>query len=355
MGEEEGGTRSRSKSNGAGEGRRISRGQQRDRMELMPCLRHKALNAQMREKISPGGAGGGEIDRSRSGSRSRNRCRSRSSTYASRSRSRSRSRERNGNEGGDDDDDDNTRKTAPPKSRRSRNDLNQQDCDHHDNNDKSVINIPIHTPNDGLKSALKKRESKEVVNLPIHTSGQSRNRSEEHCLPINIPIHTWEKYPNNGEHCPINIPIHNTTTIGPQKERSTIRPWRKSNKEESTWKSNKEESTVKTWSDYSSNNNTLAKQTGEDLISLPIKMPDCHNCATKKTNHPHEGPDPACVTSNLESITEEVKNKLRDLGKHGRFQIEFVKDTSQDFKSTIQKSGRWERTVSKTSTFQLFP
>merc|ERR1711971_23245 len=334
MGEEEGGTRSRSKSNGAGEGRRISRGQQRDRMELMPCLRHKALNAQMREKISPGGAGGGEIDRSRSGSRSRNRCRSRSSTYASRSRSRSRSRERNGNEGGDDDDDDNTRKTAPPKSRRSRNDLNQQDCDHHDNNDKSVINIPIHTPNDGLKSALKKPESKgvnvsihtpnnglksalkkpeskEVVNLPIHTSGQSRNRSEEHCLPINIPIHTWE--------------------------------------------SNKEESTVKTWSDYSSNNNTSAKQTGEELISLPIKMPDCQNCATKKANHPHEGPDPACVTSNLESITEEVKNKLRDLGKHGRFQIESVKDTSHDFKSTIQRSGRWERTVSKTSTFQLFP
>ena len=51
----------------------------------------------------------------------------------------------------------------------------------------------------------------------------------------------------------------------------------------------------------------------------------------------------------------QVKNKLRDLGKHGRFQIESVKDTSQDFKSTIQKSGRWERTVSKTSTFQLFP
>ena len=51
----------------------------------------------------------------------------------------------------------------------------------------------------------------------------------------------------------------------------------------------------------------------------------------------------------------QVKNKLRDLGKHGRFQIESVKDTSQDFKSTIQRSGRWERTVSKTSTFQLFP
>ena len=32
-----------------------------------------------------------------------------------------------------------------------------------------------------------------------------------------------------------------------------------------------------------------AKQTGEELISVPIKMPDCHNCATKKTNHPHEG------------------------------------------------------------------
>ena len=96
----------------------------------------------------------------------------------------------------------------------------------------------------------------------------------------------------------------------------------------------------------------------------------------------------------------QVKNKLRDLGKHGRFQIESVKDTSQEFKSTIQRSGRlewtlskmmiigvdqislltmiltkidhwskinidvdqseqciirWERTVSKTSTFQLFP
>ena len=36
----------------------------------------------------------------------------------------------------------------------------------------------------------------------------------------------------------------------------------------------------------------------------------------------------------------QVKNKLRDLGKHGRFQIESVKDTSQEFKSTIQRSGR---------------
>jgi len=282
----------------------------------MPCLRHKALNAQMREKISPGG----EIDRSRSGSRSRNRCRSRSSTYAS--RSRSRSRERTGS-----DEDDNTRKTAPPKPRRSRNDLNQRDCGHHDNG-KGVINIPIHTPDGGLKSALKKPESK-VVNVPIHTSGRrSRSRSGEQSPPINIPIHT-------------------TSTASPQRERSTIRPWIKSSKDEST---------VKTWSDYSSNNNKAsAKQAGEELISLPIKMPDCHNCASKKTNHPHEGPDPACVTSNLETITEEVKNKLRDLGKHGRFQIESVRDTSQDFKSTIQRSGRWERTVSKTSTFQLFP
>ena len=31
------------------------------------------------------------------------------------------------------------------------------------------------------------------------------------------------------------------------------------------------------------------QKAGEELISLPIKMPDCHNCATKKTNHPHEG------------------------------------------------------------------
>ena len=33
---------------------------------------------------------------------------------------------------------------------------------------------------------------------------------------------------------------------------------------------------------------------------------------------------------------------MRDLGKHGRFQIESVKDTSQEFKSTIQRSGRFE-------------
>ena len=31
---------------------------------------------------------------------------------------------------------------------------------------------------------------------------------------------------------------------------------------------------------------------------------------------------------------------MRDLGKRGRFQIESVKDTSQEFKSTIQRSGR---------------
>ena len=38
---------------------------------------------------------------------------------------------------------------------------------------------------------------------------------------------------------------------------------------------------------------------------------------------------------------------MRDLGKHGRFQIESVKDTSQEFKSTIQRSGRLEWTLSK--------
>ena len=144
----------------------------------------------------------------------------------------------------DEDVNDNTRKRAPPKPRRSRNDMNQRDCGHHDNS-QSVVNIPIHTPN-GLKSALKKPESK-VVNVPIHTSGRSRSRSGKDCPPINIPIHTTEKNPNNREHCPINIPIH---TTNPQKERSTIRPWRKSNKEEST---------VKTWSDYSSNNNTSVR------------------------------------------------------------------------------------------------
>ena len=183
----------------------------------MPCLRHKALNMQMREKISQGG----KTDRSRSGSRSRNRCRSRSSTYASRSRSRSRERT-----GTDEDDDDNTGKTAPPKPRRSRNDLNQQNCGHHGD---GVISIPIHTP-DRLKSALKKPESK-VVNVPIHTSGRSRSRSGEHCPPINIPIHMAKQAP-------------------PQKERSTIRPWIKSSKDEST---------VKTWSDYSSHNNASVR------------------------------------------------------------------------------------------------
>ena len=182
----------------------------------MPCLRQKALNAQMREKVSPGG----KTDRSRSGSRSRNKCRSRSSTYAS--RSRSRSRERTGND--EDDDDGNTRKTAPPKPRRSRKDLNQQDCGHHGDAGGGVISIPIHTP-DRLKSALKKPESK-VVNVPIHTSGRSRSRSGEDCPPINIPIHT-------------------TRTAPPQKEQGTIRPWINSSKDEST---------VKTWSNYSSQN-----------------------------------------------------------------------------------------------------
>ena len=66
---EEGETRSRSRSrNGSKTGgrSRSKNSKQRNEMELMPCLRHKSLNKQMREKISP--------DRSRSGSRSRNRC-----------------------------------------------------------------------------------------------------------------------------------------------------------------------------------------------------------------------------------------------------------------------------------------
>ena len=59
-------SRSRSRNGSKAGGRsRSKNSKQRNEMELMPCLRHKSLNKQMREKVSP--------DRSRSGSRSLNR------------------------------------------------------------------------------------------------------------------------------------------------------------------------------------------------------------------------------------------------------------------------------------------
>ena len=51
------------------------------------------------------------------------------------------------------------------------------------------------------------------------------------------------------------------------------------------------------------------------------------------TDHPirwnnHIPGDPACVIENMEKIKEEVKRRLRSMGKHGDFEIEEVEQIS---------------------------
>ena len=51
------------------------------------------------------------------------------------------------------------------------------------------------------------------------------------------------------------------------------------------------------------------------------------------TDHPirwnnHIPGDPACVIENMEKIKEEVKKRLRSMGKHGDFEIEEVEQIS---------------------------
>ena len=63
------------------------------------------------------------------------------------------------------------------------------------------------------------------------------------------------------------------------------------------------------------------------------------------TDHPirwnnHIPGDPACVIENMEKIKEEVKRRLRSMGKHGDFEIEEVEQISfQPFSECFSGEG----------------
>ena len=54
-----------------------------------------------------------------------------------------------------------------------------------------------------------------------------------------------------------------------------------------------------------------------------MTLSDCRNCKDSRQGH-HVPGDPECVIQNMEKIKEEVKKKLRSMGKHGDFEIEEV-------------------------------
>ena len=58
-------------------------------------------------------------------------------------------------------------------------------------------------------------------------------------------------------------------------------------------------------------------------ISPQVTLSDCRNCKDSRQGH-HVPGDPECVIQNMEKIKEEVKKKLRSMGKHGDFEIEEV-------------------------------
>ena len=49
-------------------------------------------------------------------------------------------------------------------------------------------------------------------------------------------------------------------------------------------------------------------------------------CIFKRPKTKHIPGDPACVLENMERIKEEVKKRLRSMGKHGDFEIEEVRE-----------------------------
>ena len=59
------------------------------------------------------------------------------------------------------------------------------------------------------------------------------------------------------------------------------------------------------------------------MLNIPITLDDCTNCSSNSGQHSN---DANCVLRNLEKIKSAVKGKLREMGRHGSFEIETVRN-----------------------------
>jgi len=324
-------------------------------MELMPSLRHKAMSPK------PDGAGckaGREEQgsRGRSRSRNRNRCRSLSSTFASRSRSSSRSRVDQLKEGGDEN------KMKPGSRSRSRSVSWGRD-----NLEDKKRNLPS-TRYAHLKPAIKKPEA---ISVPIHTPFKSKIRKEE---DENPPKKAQVMPPSTEAqvHPPWRYGADMSSMMSSSAEMSII-----SQKSSTLRRSQLEQrerrrvSALKTWPDTTNttntntNTNTGRKQlktwpdtrkpttdcTAGEVLHLPVTLSDCKNCKNSREGH-HIPGDPACVIENMGLIKEEVKKRLRSMGKHGDFEIEQVKDNANGkLVYHMESAGKWQKKAQKTHIF----
>jgi len=296
-------------------------------MELMPSLRQKAMSP----KPDGYGCKAGQGSRGRSRNRSRNRCRSLSSTFASRSRSSSRSRVDQSKQGEEN-------KMKPGCRSRSRSVSWGRDS----LGDKKR-NLAT-TRYAHLKPAIKKPEA---ISVPIHTPFKSTLRKEEdenppkkaHVMPpsTEAPVHPPWRY---GADMSSMMSSSAEMSVISQKS-STLRRSQLEQRERRV-------SALKTWPDTTTS--TPDCTTGE-VLHLPVTLSDCKNCKNSREGH-HIPGDPACVIENMDLIKEEVKKRLRSMGKHGDFEIEQVKDNANGkLVYHMESAGKWQKNAQKTHIF----
>ena len=81
------------------------------------------------------------------------------------------------------------------------------------------------------------------------------------------------------------------------------------------------------------------------MLNIPITLDDCTNCSSKSGQHSN---DANCVLRNLEKIKSAVKGKLKEMGRHGSFEIETVRNKG-GYVYNMEKTGKWEKTVESSS------
>jgi len=293
-------------------------------MELMPSLRHKKATSPRPDKSC-------KDQGTRGRSRSRNRCRSLSSTFASRSRSTSRSRTEGPKTGED-------KREVEPRRNRSRSVSWGRD---------NLGDGKTSTRYPHLKPAIKKPDA-DTITVPIQRSfgGQFRKQEEEkhqQSLSSSTEASVHPPWRYGAEMSSMNS---SSAEMSVSQKSSTIRRSQLEQRERRV-------SALKTWPSTTTKPECKSAGQGQagEVLHFPVTLSDCRNCKDSRQGH-HVPGDPECVIQNMEKIKEEVKKKLRSMGKHGDFEIEEVKDNANGkLVYHMESRGKWQKNAQKTHIF----
>jgi len=286
-------------------------------MEMMPSLRHKKATSPRPDKSC-------KDQGTRGRSRSRNRCLS--STFASRSRSTSRSRAEEPRTGED-------KREVEPRRNRSRSVSWGRD---------TLGDGKTSTRYPHLKPAIKKPDA-DTITVPIQRSigGQFGKQEEEKHQSLSssteVSVHPPWRYGAEMNSSSAEMSV--------SQKSSTIRRSQLEQRERRV-------SALKTWPSTTTKPECNGAGQGQgEVLHFPVTLSDCRNCKDSRQGH-HVPGDPECVIQNMEKIKEEVKKKLRSMGKHGDFEIEEVKDNANGkLVYHMESKGKWQKNAQRTHIF----